>query len=298
MTKSRDPDRLIRAFLAEGQTDLPDQIYDAVRDRIEATNQRVVIGPWRTSDMNRFLAIGAAAAVVVLAIFIGLQVFGPPVGGPGPTVEPSPSLTPPPSPSPTAAAFPPRGGLSVGRHLFTVNGVPFTLELATSGWSSAGFAADIDGGSISKGQGTGSANAWMPMWSLDGVYADPCGGVEAPPAGPSVEDLAAAFTTIPGTEATEPADVTVGGLPAKLVVLTVPEDIGCAPSQFYLWYDDIACGSDTPCGRYASAVGSTTRIWIVEVDGTRLTFEAETYEGASAELEQEIQQIIDSIQFE
>ena len=248
--------------------------------------------------MNRFLALGAAAAVVVLGVFIGLQLFGRDVGGPGPTVQPSPTLTPPPSPSSSPAAFPPRGGLSNGRHLFTVNGVPFTMEVSTSGWISAGFAPDLDGGSISKGQGVSSANAWMPMWSLDGVYADPCGGVEGPPAGPSVEDLATAFTTIPGTEATEPADVTVGGLPAKLVVVTVPEDIGCAPNEFYLWYDDISCGSDSPCGRYASARGSTTRIWIVEVDGTRLTLEGETYENARPELEQEIQGMIDSIQFE
>jgi hypothetical protein len=301
MTKSRDPDRLIRAFLAEGQTDLPDQIYDAVRDRIEGTNQRVVVGPWRTPDMNRFLAFGAAAAVVVLGVFIGLQLFGGNVGGPGPTAQPSLTPTPSPSPSssPSPAAFPSRGALSAGRHLFTVNGVPFTMQLSSSGWTSAGFAADIDGGSISKGQGITSANAWMPMWSLDGVYADPCGGVEAPPAGPSVEDLAAAFTTIPGTDATEPTDVMVGGLAAKLVAVTVPGDIGCAPNDFYLWYDGISCGgSDGPCGRYASALGSTTRIWIVEVDGTRLTFEAETYENAPPELEQEIQAMIDSIQFE
>lgn len=172
------------------------------------------------------------------------------------------------------------------------------MEVSTSGWISAGFAEDLDGGSITKGQGTSSANAWMPMWSLDGVYADPCGGVEAPPAGPSAADLAAAFTTIPGTDATEPTDVIVGGLPAKLVVVTVPEDIGCAPNEFNLWYDDIACGSDALCGRWASALGSTTRIWIVEVDGTRLTFEAETYENARPELEQELREMIDSIQFE
>lgn len=75
-------------------------------------------------------------------------------------------------------------------------------------------------------------------------------------------------------------------------------DIGCAPNEFKLWYDDIACGSDALCGRWASALGSTTRIWIVEVDGTRLTFEVETYENARTELEQELREMIDSIQFE
>ena len=58
MTAPRNPDRLIRAFLAEGQDELPDQVYDAVRDRIEQTNQRVVIGPWRTPFVNNFLRIG------------------------------------------------------------------------------------------------------------------------------------------------------------------------------------------------------------------------------------------------
>jgi hypothetical protein len=34
------------------------------------------------------------------------------------------------------------------------------------------------------------------------------------------------------------------------------------------------------------------------VDGTRLFIEAESYKGASPEIDQEIQQIVDSIQFD
>ena len=47
MTAPRDPDRLIRAFIDEGMTELPDRAYDAVRSHIDQTHQRVVIGPWR-----------------------------------------------------------------------------------------------------------------------------------------------------------------------------------------------------------------------------------------------------------
>ena len=47
MTARRDPDRLIRDFLAEGQTELADPIYDVVRAEIDRKRQRVVIGPWR-----------------------------------------------------------------------------------------------------------------------------------------------------------------------------------------------------------------------------------------------------------
>jgi hypothetical protein len=45
-------------------------------------------------------------------------------------------------------------------------------------------------------------------------------------------------------------------------------------------------------------VGDTIRVWIVEVKGTRLFFEAETTDQASPALEQEIQQIVGSIRFD
>ena len=56
MTSSRDPDRLIHAFLMEGEEELHDQVYDAVRAVIEQKPQRAGFGPWRTLTMNKFLA--------------------------------------------------------------------------------------------------------------------------------------------------------------------------------------------------------------------------------------------------
>ena len=47
MTASRDPDRMIHAFLREDAGRLDDQVYDAVRAEIDRKRQRVVIGPWR-----------------------------------------------------------------------------------------------------------------------------------------------------------------------------------------------------------------------------------------------------------
>ena len=40
MTASRDPDRLIHDFLFEGEEQLQDQVYDAVRAEIEQKRQR------------------------------------------------------------------------------------------------------------------------------------------------------------------------------------------------------------------------------------------------------------------
>jgi hypothetical protein len=103
MTSSRDPDRLIHDFLLEGEEQLPDQVYDAVRGVIERKRQRVVFGPWRTPTMNKIVTIGLAAAAVLVAVVIGSQLLGSPanVGGGGdatPTPQPA-------SPTPVAVTL-------------------------------------------------------------------------------------------------------------------------------------------------------------------------------------------------
>jgi hypothetical protein len=75
MTASRDPDRLIHAFVVEGQYELADRVYDVVRGEIDATRQRVVIVPWRTPDMLTFARLAISAAAVVVAAVIGINLF-------------------------------------------------------------------------------------------------------------------------------------------------------------------------------------------------------------------------------
>lgn len=72
MTTSRDPDRLILAFLDEGPTVLTDRAQDAIRNDVERTNQRAAFGPWRNLIMSRPLV---AAAVIVVALVGGLAVY-------------------------------------------------------------------------------------------------------------------------------------------------------------------------------------------------------------------------------
>lgn len=112
MTASRDPDRLIRAFLDEGEVQLHDQVYDAVRAEIETKRQRAFIGPWSTYTMNKIVTVGlGAAAVVVIGLLLGAQLLGDPsnVGGPGnPTPTPQASAT---SESTPVASAPPGGSV-------------------------------------------------------------------------------------------------------------------------------------------------------------------------------------------
>lgn len=95
MNTRRDPDRLIHAFLMEGQTELADQVYDAVRGHIETTRQRVVIGPWRTNRMYSYAKLIAAAAATLVVAIGGYQLLG--VGlGPDGSRPTQPTVTVPP----------------------------------------------------------------------------------------------------------------------------------------------------------------------------------------------------------
>jgi len=296
MSTSRDLDRLINAFLAEGQTELPDRVFDAVRSEIDRTRQRVVIGPWRTPHMNTFAKLAMAAAAVVVVAIVGYNLLPASSGvGGGPAVSPSPSPspTPRPSPSPTPAfVFPPAGELAVSsRHSMNLTGVPFSFSVPTSGWISNGSFG------IDKSTGVTPEGAGFIFWTPDtpvGVFADPCAQLKGPPVGQSMADLAAAVAAVPGTDLVSgPSDVIVGGYPAKQVVLTIREDVGCDAESFYLWYAPRA-----DLARYATELGSTIRVWIVDVDGTLVWIDGETYKSAGPEPGEQIQQIIDSIQFE
>ena len=295
MTASRDPDRLISAFLAEGLTELPDRVYDFVRSDIDRTRQRAVIGPWRTPDMNTLakFAIGAAAVVVVAIVGINLLLrAGGNVGVSQPTPSPSPRTTATPSPTPVAV-FPSAGPLEMGkRQAFELEGKRFTLTVPTADWESNGEFG------IAKTQGETPDGAAFIFWKhdADGVFSDPCAHVKAPVVGPGAADMAAAITTIPGIDVvTPPTAVTVGGKPAQFVAIKIRDDIACQPqNQFYLWYDSIYEGE----ARYATQKGQVIRAWITDVDGKRVQIDGETFKGAGPGPGQELQQVIDSIQFE
>lgn len=296
MSADRDVTRIVRSWLRTDEHESADRVLDNVLALLDATPQRGSTWPARRiGDMNLFAKLAVAAAAVVVVALVGINLLP---GGNGPGVAP-PTPSPSPSPAPTAAAsiaFPPAGALTAGRHTFTEDGVVFSMAVP-AGWTSSGLNCGEcapDAGWIQRGTSTSSTDAWIPIWGIDGVAADPCRHVAAP-AAESAAELAAAVAALPGTDVvTAPEDVTVGGRPAKHVAITIRDDIGCDPGQFSMWYDD----SRGTIFRWVTALGQTNHVWIVDLDGTSLWIEAETYEGARQELVGEIQGIIDSIQFE
>ncbi len=93
MKRDRDTTRIIRSWLEDGATALPDRVLDAVQETLHTTPQR------RAGWLSRLLlGLGrrqlwfgiAAAGMLVVAIFGGVTVFPRDAGGPG---EPTPTQT-------------------------------------------------------------------------------------------------------------------------------------------------------------------------------------------------------------
>ena len=128
-----------------------------------------------------------------------------------------------------------------------------------------------------------------------GGEATPCEKILSSTADRSRADLAAAVARAPGTKLLGgPRRVTVGGRPAMRVVVRVQEDLGCDPGYFFTWPHDPArfnWGAFWP----GTDPGDSIRVWIVDVGGKRLFFEAVTKPGHG--VEQEIGAIIRSIRF-
>ena len=137
MSTERDVNRIVRSWMEEGVTALPDHVLDAVLDQIPATPQRrSAWSAWREFHMNKFVAMGLGIAAAVVALLIVGQFLGPNVGGP-PAETPTPSV----APSVTSAPTPPPAGPLEARTRYAVSSDDLTLTFAvpTPGWSTDGF---------------------------------------------------------------------------------------------------------------------------------------------------------------
>lgn len=175
-----------------------------------------------------------------------------------------------------------------GRMWRTVDGVRFSVDVPRSGWEARSLY-------ISNNTVPPQSAEVVIFWAgfRDGGEAAPCARLLSAAARGSTADLAVAVAKAPGTKVVKgPSRVTLGGRPAQHVVLTVRKDLGCDPGFFFTWRPVVA-------GAFwdGTDVGDTIRLWIVDVNGTRLFIEAETKHGAGV-VQQEITKIVRSIRFE
>ena len=290
MSTEREATRIVEAWLEEGPNLLPDRVLDAVIGQIPATHQRRA--GWlarRFPIMNStVLRLGVAAVAVIVAGVIGFNLLsGSNVGAPTSTSTPTPAATPPPTPTvaPTPANFP-EGQIPPGRYHQTQESVPYSVAISSDLWQSD---------HTNKGYGFIETREAFPkpgyVWitfltRLDAVSIDPCAGTERSVT--SMDDAATAMTQIAGTTAVGPADTTIDGMPAKLVVLTMSGPFACDKTSFWLYGDT---------SFYPDDQDSVIRDWVFDRNGQTYLLHTDQI-GADATLGDEVQRIIESIQFE
>ena len=129
MSTDRDTTRIVRSWLEEGATALPDRVLDAVLDQLPATSQR---RPWwpvrRFDEMNNALklAIAAAAVMVVALVGINLMPRSGSVGGPVPSMSPSSDADADPERLDSTSRRWPHAGRARPRHRFAGHDATFS----------------------------------------------------------------------------------------------------------------------------------------------------------------------------
>jgi hypothetical protein len=302
MQTDQDLARIVRSWLDEGATALPDRVLDAVLDQVPATRQRRSLWPSRRfAEMNTYAKLAIAAAAVVVVAIVGYNLLpargGDAVGGPAVTAAPSAS------PSPSEAIRPSAGPLEPDTRYRVdletdITGARTPVEVSfavpATGWTYDGefwfhYAADGDEGEL-----------WfIPSDGVPGIFTDACAHTGLQQFEDSIAGEAEAYAAEPGAlliRAT--ADTTVAGRAAKALTISVPEDIGCVNSEYWLTHDP-ECGIELGCTYYPTWLDNTMRYWIIDVDGSgqRLTFLGSSRNPTSGTLEPQFQLIANSIDF-
>jgi hypothetical protein len=309
MTAPRDRDRLIHTFLLEGEEELHDQVYDAVRARIERKQQRVVIGPWRMPIMNKIAGFGLAAAAVVAVVLIGVQLLGSTDGGvgdqptPSATPEPTQERTSEPSPSPSGDAFLNEGPILIWDPQLEEEGpqggATITVSISAPGWQ---FHNDYQ--YLQKGTDeVDDAIVWpgsLPPGTGYYVYGDPCRWESTMPETPAstVADIVAALAAQPTLDASEPVDVTVGGYAGKAISLHVPADANhgeCDGGEAGMYQIEGVPGG--PSLVYGNP-GQTNEFWFLDVEGSIVMILGRYLPDTPDESVEELRTIVESATFE
>ena len=313
MSTDRETTRIVRSWLDEGVTQLPDRVLDAVLDQVPATPQRRATW-WpapRRSALSTTLKFGLAVVVAAVAAVIGFNSFaGSGVGGPGPAeLTPAPTSEPTPSPEPSST---PEGSLPKGTFVLSdgefddgMRNVPTTVIIPATGW----YGRPGNGilGNVPEEQDFAPEDAWMIGPYVGDIYvpADPCQWSTTMPDTPAttVDEVVAALQGQASRDASEPVDITVDGHAGKSITLHVPDDADfreCDRNPVSSGAEFCTLTQDDPatCHRYHQFPGQIDELWIVDVNGEVAVIDATWGDATPAKALTELRAILDSMTFE
>ena len=295
--KSRSEiDRVMEAWLADGPTAIPDRVVEVVAARIGVQRQRRAWPvPGRIHVPTPFKLVAALAAAVVVAV-AGYNLL-PKQGGSGgqSTTPPTTAPTVAPTTAPATDASPiavPESELTGARYRFAPLSDDPSFEIVATGpqgWGGVPPWAMVGPNPVGTDHPTGIGVAFL---AADGLYRDPChwdvdgsGEVGQPgdvAVGPSVEDLVVAIRANKSYTASDATPLTIDGYKGQELVIQLPDD----PFTTCDVPADDAGGdgrafvfSGVNGGLYAQGPANRWHLFIVDVDGTRLTVVVPYYQG-------------------
>ncbi len=285
MSTDRDTTRIVRSWLDEGVTQLPDRVLDVVLDQIPATPQRRRggIGGW--FRFHASFALPAAAALAVTLVVGALTLSGEVRVGWGPGESAGASAKPATNPILPEDLDSP---LAPGRWTVPASfDVPLTLEVGP-GWQSCWHGELELGVCLTNGDAFDTPSVSFSI--IESVLADPCdltaGGSLR---GADVEEIAAAISGLSGFEVTEPRPAVIDGVPGLRFSLRAPIESSC-PASLRTWATADRVNGVSP--------GETNDVTILVVDGDALLIAAAYHTPPSAFDRARVSALIDSVQFE
>lgn len=289
MSTDRDVTRIVRSWLHEDAHEDADRILNLVLDEIDTTPQRRASWLARRFPImnNSIVRLGIAAAAVVLAVIVGINLLpGGNTGGPDATPSPSAQSSPVSLPFTTVPK-----ALEAGRYrLLGGTWAPIDLTLTVpAGWNQ-------DGLGVLKNPDSDTGLS-LQAWVVTQVYTDTCAAEgQLVPIGPSVDDLVNALEALGGAEVSPPVESMVGGSPAKRVDISFSETMNlgdCRVPALQVW-------KDAEDENYNAGVpGSSQSIYVLDADGQTVAIvTGGTTTTASASDLAELEAIMASIQIE
>lgn len=286
MRTDREATRIVRSWLEEGRTALPDYVLDAVLDELPATAQRRAWWPaWRFAEINVYARLAIEMAFVAVIAIAGISFFPRTAGVGGPVATPSPS------PSPTPVASPlvlPTTGTSLSPGTYSLASFPvgITFEVP-EGWGACSASA------VEQAVCSTTSNSALSFLIVDNVVADPCDGSKALlnlPVGSSVDDLVSAISSLKGFEATTPQDITVDGFDGKDFTVTAPASPGVCDLRTWA----------TPDRINGVSAGEANLLLVLDVNGTRIVIAGAYQPGdpTASETLSALRQIRDSVRIQ
>jgi hypothetical protein len=297
MTTERDPrTRTVLSWLREDQHENAERVLLRALDEVDATPQRRPFwSAWRFLEMNNPVRYAIAAAAVLVVALVGYQ-FLPSSSEPGGPTAPAPSSTPAATtPGPTASVLLPAGSLAAGTYTARPFAAPddeleitFTVPNGWQGWPPGAVTPDAG-----PGAPDGGAVAFLRVTQL---FSDPCKSATAGspliPAGDTVDELVRAFAEVRSSyEVGTATNVTLDGYSGKRIDLVVPSDVdfeACDRGEYWIW----------DAGPYAQGPGNRWKIWILDVDGTRLVVLGHDFPVTAGTTQDQLMDIVGSIRIE